>query len=159
MKTDFSCGVVPVRLDQGGGMEFLLVQLHAGHWAFPKGHPEKGEDDRTAAERELLEETGLVAERIVEGVSFDEGYVFTKKSGKQVSKTVRYFLGLIAGEAEVVVQPEEVKAFAWGDAAATRERFTFDEGKALFDRVTAWLAANGRASVFSRKKTRKNAEH
>lgn len=148
MKTDFSCGVVPVRVTAAGVMEFLLVQLHAGHWAFPKGHPEAGEDDRAAAERELLEETGLVAERIVEGVSFDEGYVFTKKSGKQVSKTVRYFVGLVSKGAEVVVQPEEVQAFAWGDRAATRERFTFAEGKALFDRVTTWLDANGGASVF-----------
>ncbi|MEM6553130.1 MAG: NUDIX domain-containing protein [Planctomycetota bacterium] len=149
MKTDFSCGVVPVRLDQGGGMEFLLVQLHAGHWAFPKGHPEEGESDREAAERELFEETGLVAERIVEGVSFDEVYEFTKRSGKRVRKTVRYFLGRVDAGAEVVVQPEEVKAFAWGDAGATRERFTFEEGKALFDRVTAWLDGNGGAAVFA----------
>ncbi|MEM6392889.1 MAG: NUDIX domain-containing protein [Planctomycetota bacterium] len=148
MKMDFSCGVVPVRIAEDGRMEFLLVQLHAGHWAFPKGHPEEGETDLVAAERELLEEAGLVAERIVEGVSFDESYEFTKRSGKRVRKTVRYFLGQIAGDAEVTVQPEEVQAYAWGDAAATRKRFTFDEGKALFDRVTAWLGANGGAAVF-----------
>jgi 8-oxo-dGTP pyrophosphatase MutT (NUDIX family) len=59
--TDFSCGVIPWRLTPGGEREYLLIQHNAGHWSFPKGHPEAGEDDLVAARRELAEETGIEA--------------------------------------------------------------------------------------------------
>ena len=46
--------------------KFLLIQHHAGHWGFPKGHQEKGEDDLTTARRELQEETGIKQIKIYE---------------------------------------------------------------------------------------------
>ena len=38
----------------------LLVRgRHSGKWSFPKGHPNEGESEFEAAQRETLEETGL----------------------------------------------------------------------------------------------------
>lgn len=38
----------------------LLVKgRHSGKWSFPKGHPNQGETEFEAAERETFEETGL----------------------------------------------------------------------------------------------------
>lgn len=139
MLNDFSCGVIPYRVNRDGVREFLLIQHNAGHWAFPKGHPEKGETDLQAATRELAEETGLTEVEIDPHQPFDEHYRFTKKSGKQVHKHVVYFLGKITTEQPVVLQEQEVSAFAWGDAEQTRQRITFDEGRALFDQVLASL--------------------
>lgn len=43
-----------------GGHEIVLVhRIDRGEWSFPKGKLDPGEDERTAALREVLEETGL----------------------------------------------------------------------------------------------------
>ena len=39
--------------------EILLIKNKAGHWDFPKGHIEEGENIKEAATRELQEETGI----------------------------------------------------------------------------------------------------
>ena len=146
-KQDYSCGVIPVRVVDGV-REFLLVQHNAGHWAFPKGHPEGGETPIETARRELLEETGLAEVELLASPVFEEHYEFTKRSGTLVQKRVTYFLGQIGGSEKtadggVRLQAEEVQAFAWGDAAATAERLSFDEGRALLAKVTAFLDAPG----------------
>ena len=40
--------------------KFLLVQSYGKLWGFPKGHMELGEEVRSAAARELHEETGII---------------------------------------------------------------------------------------------------
>ena len=139
IKDDYSCGVVPCRVVEGV-REYLLVQHHAGHWAFPKGHPEADESPIQTAARELAEETGLAQADLLEAPAFEEAYTFTKRSGTQVRKLVTYFLGQVSADAQVTAQPEEICAIAWGDAQATRARLTFDEGRRLFEEVEAYLA-------------------
>jgi len=138
MKTDYSCGVVPFRR-VGGRVEFLLVQHKAGHWSFPKGHPEAEESPLDAARRELAEETGLRPLRVLPSPPFNESYTFTKRSGKQVLKRVTYFLGEIPADAAVRVQEKEIGDYQWADAAKTRARITFIESRALFDQVFAYF--------------------
>lgn len=136
---DYSCGVIPIRVTESG-REFLLVRHHAGHWAFPKGHPEGDETPMETARRELLEETGLASVELLEAPAFEEAYSFTKKSGTVVEKMVTYYLGRLSDPAaEVTVQAEEVSAFAWGDAEATVAQLTFAEGRRLFDEVLSYL--------------------
>ncbi|MEE9404965.1 MAG: NUDIX domain-containing protein [Algisphaera sp.] len=137
-KTDFSCGVIPIR-NRKSIREYLLVQHRAGHWAFPKGHPEKKENPIQTAIRELKEETGLVATSLIENPAFEEHYVFTKRSGKVIEKTVTYYIGRIATDAALVLQEEEVANAQWGDATATAALMTFDAGLRLLDEVEAWL--------------------
>jgi len=138
--TDHSCGVIAFRHSEGG-REFLLLQHQAGHWAFPKGHPEGDEKPRQTALRELREETGIGDCELLDGEPLVEAYSFTKRSGKQVRKTVDYFLGRVDPAAKVEVQQEEVADYAWGDADATAVRLTFDEGRQLFNKALAKLAA------------------
>lgn len=140
MMTDFSCGVIPYRM-KDGEREFLLIQHKAGHWAFPKGHPEDAEEHTETARRELEEETGLGHVALDEDHPFEEYYVFTKRSGKQVRKCVIYFLGEVVTDRALRIQISEVSDYAWGNAAKTRERMTFDEGRALLDEVLTYLSA------------------
>ncbi|MEM8783530.1 MAG: NUDIX domain-containing protein [Planctomycetota bacterium] len=142
MDTDFSCGVIPIALD-GAVRRYLLVQHLAGHWSFPKGHPENGETPEQAARRELEEETGLGKVKLLVTPAFDERYVFTKRSGRVVQKDVTYFLGRVDRPNKVAVQEKELAGFAWGDAAATAARMTFDEGRALLEEVERFLEAGG----------------
>lgn len=135
---DFSCGVIPFRVVEGT-RQFLLIQHKAGHWAFPKGHPEKGESYRETALRELKEETGIGKVALHDKSPFEERYAFTKRSGREVIKRVVYFVGEVGAGSAVRLQQAEVADYAWGDAAQTRQRMTFDEGKALLDAVLAYL--------------------
>jgi len=129
-------------------MDFLLIQHHAGHWAFPKGHPEGDETPPETARRELTEETGLNDIKLWDAPAFEERYRFTKRSGKTVDKLVTYYLGQVSAAfgGEVTVQAEEIRAFAWGNRKETTRRLTFAEGRALFDEVCAYLDAH--ADVF-----------
>lgn len=137
LPTDFSCGVIPWRSTEHG-REYLLIQHNAGHWAFPKGHPEEGETEVETARRELEEETGIKHVRVQAEPFFDESYIFDKRGRGPTHKTVRYFLGEVWG-GELQLQEEEVQAAAWAGAELTRARITFEEGKKLLDLAEDYL--------------------
>jgi len=145
METDYSCGVIPVRIEDGTRY-YLLVQHKAGHWSFPKGHPEGSEAPLEAARRELMEETGLMGAKLLEAPAFEETYEFTKRSGKQVIKHVTYYLGRVETDA-VEIQPEEIAAYAWGDSAQTHDQMTFAEGRSLLAEVDQFLDERGGKSI------------
>lgn len=134
---DYSYGVVPVDR-QGEQRRYLLIQHHAGHWSFPKGHAEAGETPIEAARREFREETGIAAFTVRPEPTFAESYTFRKRSGKLVDKTVTYYIGEVHNPA-VTPQADEVAAYAWDTYEATRQRCTFDEARQLLDRVEAYL--------------------
>ncbi len=142
METDFSCGVIPVLFD-GAARRYLLVKHLAGHWSFPKGHPEKGESPIDAARRELAEETGIRRVDLLARPAFEERYAFTKRSGKTVEKEVVYFVGRVELSVTVQVQEKEIADFAWGDLAETEARLTFEEGRLLLCEVEAFLSDGG----------------
>jgi len=138
-----SFGVIPFRICDGR-REYLLVKHRkaggGGHWGFPKGHAEGDETDEQTALRELAEETGLDAVRLVPGLALEERYWYRRGKGRTVLKAVRYFVGEAAADAEVTRQEDEVEDAAWGDAAATRDRLTFKEGRRLLKEAEARLA-------------------
>ncbi len=61
------------------------------YWNFPKGHIERGETPREAAEREIREETGLRDLEFLSGFREIERYGYAH-DGKNVSKSVVWFL-------------------------------------------------------------------
>ena len=138
MHTDASFGIVPVRHDDDA-RRYLVVQQRKGHWGFPKGHAEGDEAAVDAALRELAEETGLADIRVLEDSRMSESYVFTKKSGRRVRKTVTYFVGVVDGEVELTPQPEEILACEWMTAGYARRTITFPESRDLLDRAERYL--------------------
>jgi 8-oxo-dGTP pyrophosphatase MutT (NUDIX family) len=140
MDYDYSYGVIPVWRD-ATQRQYLLIQHHAGHWAFPKGHAEGEETPIEAAHREFAEETGITACRILETPAFVEHYTFRKRSGHRVQKTVTYFLGLV-DEPTVYPQEAEVADYAWGGAGETRQRCTFEEARRLLDQAEQYFTDN-----------------
>ena len=61
-------GTVTFRINESGGVEFLLVlpSKNTSSWGFPKGHCEDGETIEEAAVRETYEETGVVSRLLYE---------------------------------------------------------------------------------------------
>lgn len=136
MQQSISSGIIPARRTDKG-WELLLVQLHAGHWGFPKGHVEKDEEFRTTAVRELLEETGLSVKSFLTDEIFEENYIFTHQ-GKRISKKVIYFLAEVEGD--LLIQEEEIKAAKWVPLSKSVQEMTFPAGRAMCNRVIALLS-------------------
>ena len=54
-----SCGALVYRKKQDKVELLLIKHRNGGHWSFPKGHVESGENEYQTALREIKEETGL----------------------------------------------------------------------------------------------------
>ena len=125
MRREKSCGALVVRKR---GEEYDLVLLRhkfGGHWSFPKGHVEAGENERQTALREVREETGLTI-RLMDG--FRESVEYFPKPG--VKKQVVYFLGEAQGE-HLVPQEEEISELRWTPLEQSDEMVTFSNDKRL----------------------------
>lgn len=126
-QNDQSYGIIPLQ-KRKGSWYVLLVQLHAGHWGFPKGHAESGETHFEAAKRELFEETGLIVTRLLCDETFEESYYF-KHAGILIHKTVIYFLAEVEGKE--IMQDLEVKDLKWVLLDSASTQMTFEQGRSL----------------------------
>ncbi|HEY9908171.1 MAG TPA: NUDIX domain-containing protein [Thermosynechococcaceae cyanobacterium] len=137
---DEAFGIVPI-LHQDNAYQFLLIQHHAGHWGFPKGHAELGETPLQSACREFIEETGISNYTVLEGRSFSEQYNFTRQ-GKAFKKTVVYFPALVQ-VAAVSFQKDEIRDYAWLDYDRAIALLSFSGARQVLTEVNNYLAAQG----------------
>ena len=124
MRTEKSCGAVVFRTKNERLQILLIRHVNGGHWAFPKGHVEKGETEEQTAKREILEETGLT-------VILDNRYrqVVTYSPKKDVVKDVVYFVAHAPSEVKAVAQESEISQVRWVDADKAVEYVSFDNDK------------------------------
>jgi bis(5'-nucleosidyl)-tetraphosphatase len=133
---DAAFGIVPIfihKTEDFSEMQFLLIRHWAGHWGFPKGHADPGETPIATACRELEEETGIQAYKVLDDTSFIEQYSFTKDN-QIVEKTVTYFIATIASQA-VTCQDAEIQAYTWVNFDTALQTITFDQAKRILQRV------------------------
>jgi 8-oxo-dGTP pyrophosphatase MutT (NUDIX family) len=135
---DAAFGIVPV-FHEGNDYQFLLIQHHAGHWGFPKGHADPGESPVQAACREFTEETGIADYQLLSDTSFAERYFF-KQNGQLVRKTVTYFTAL-AHSTIVQCQAAEIQSYAWLDFEAAIARLSFENSKQILRDVYQYLSS------------------
>lgn len=130
--TDAAFGIVPI-LQKEDGDRVLLIQHHAGHWSFPKGHADPGETALETACREFVEETGIQDFQVLDDRAYSEQYIFTQK-GQTIAKTVTYFTAFVHSEI-VECQAEEIQAYAWLTFEATLAKLTFPSAKQVLAEV------------------------
>ncbi|MEM8875107.1 MAG: NUDIX domain-containing protein [Planctomycetota bacterium] len=106
---------------------FLLLD-YGRYWDYPKGHLEAGEDDLTAARRELFEETGIEAIELDPDWSREIRYFFRKKN-KLINKTVRFFLGKV--ESREVRISHEHSGYGWLGLNEALDKVGHGNAKAL----------------------------
>ncbi len=143
VQQDTAFGIVPIFIPEAATIEdidyfeYLVVQHHAGHWGFPKGHAEAGEEPRDAACREFIEETGIGAADffLLPGPSLQESYRIEKRK-RIVDKTVTYFPARVWTKT-VAVQPDEIQAYAWRNYRETSDRLTYEPIKRVLREVRA----------------------
>jgi len=124
-----AAGFVLFRNASDSTREYLLLKhTHGGHWAFPKGHVEPGEDDQIAAIREVMEETGIAQIQPVPRFREISRYELVRGT-KKLSKTVVYFLG--STEAACVELSLEHEAFRWLPAQEASLLLTYDQSRRI----------------------------
>jgi len=120
-----SCGVVLLNSNK-----VLLLQhldtTTSGHWDFPKGHVEKGEDELQTALRELKEETGIDNVKIIDDFNHLISYNLLR-DGDTILKEVVFFLG-ITNQEKVSISSEH-QNYAWLQYESAYERLTYDNAK------------------------------
>jgi len=131
-----SAGFVLFRRDGNRRLYLLLRHRDAGHWAFPKGRIEPGEDALSAARRELSEETGIAAPVPRDRFRATSAYRL-RRGERRISKTVVYFLG--ETQTEDVRLSEEHSEAVWLDTDGARRRLTYDEGRRILDEAETYL--------------------
>jgi len=121
-----SAGFV-ITTKRGGTRQFLVLRHRgSGHWAFPKGRVEAGEDDLSAATRETMEETGIGDIEPVPVFRAEGSYCF-ERDGRTISKRVTYFLAEVGATA--VELSDEHEESRWLEAGEALELLTYDESR------------------------------
>jgi len=136
MKKHFSAGGV---LLNKKNEVYLLHQTVRDEWVLPKGGIEKGEDEITAAKREIREETGYHNfELLLHEPIYIQHYSFTHPETKEeVEKTVTFYLfKLLNGTLELTKEMDEEhlegKWFTLEDAI---QKVTFDGVRKTLEKV------------------------
>ena len=133
-----SCGVVLFNSDK-----FLLLQHNnedsgvEGHWDFPKGHVEPGEEEIDTALRELKEETSIgdaeILPRFKQFIDYKIG-----KDTLSVNKKVVFFLAKT--KVWHVSLSSEHLNFAWLNFDESLERLTYDNAKNVLDEARIFIS-------------------
>jgi len=136
MPEERSSGMIVYR--EGAQRLFLLLHYEEGHWDFPKGHIEKGEDEKTAAKRELGEETGITDPELVSRFKERIEYYYMRDR-KRMHKEVVFFLART--KTEKVRLSDEHIGYVWLPYKKALERLTFKNAKELLEKAEKALGS------------------
>jgi bis(5'-nucleosidyl)-tetraphosphatase len=139
MNEERSAGAVVFR-DTEGEKKFLLLLYPAGHWDFPKGNIEKGEEPIDAAKREIEEETGIKEIHFVEGFQSKISYFYRRSDGLTHKEVI--FFGARTGDESVKVSHEHV-GFKWLNYSEALKRLTFENARKVLTELNEFLGKKG----------------
>jgi 8-oxo-dGTP pyrophosphatase MutT (NUDIX family) len=105
----------------------------------PKGHIDEGESALTAAEREVREETGIIAEPLHE---LGEARYWYRRDGRTIPKSVSFFLFSYV-EGDTGDHDEEVEEARWIGLKAAQTELTHAGEREMAARALAYLEEGG----------------
>lgn len=106
-------------------IEILLIQDSKGRWTIPKGHIEEGETARTAAEREIAEETGLKDMRVLDWLG-KINFRYRRDNSLVLMTTEIFLVEATSGGREV--KPEKwMTSLAWLSATDALDKIEYED--------------------------------
>ena len=139
MYDEISAGAVLHVMDKNFEINYLILNYSYGHWDFPKGNIESGENEIETIKREVMEETGIIDITLIEGFRQQISYKYRKKS-KLINKTVIYYLAETKSN-KVVLSFEHVN-FAWLNFKDAMDKLSFDNSKRVLKNAKEFLSNN-----------------
>lgn len=138
-KRDFSVGII-LYFKFPQKIKYLLLKHRQGHWAFCKGHKDKGETKIETAIRELREETGIKKINFLRrSILIREDYRIKNK--EIIKKSVDFFIAE-ALKKKVNIDGFEIKNYRWCSYNAALKQLTFKEAKSTLKKANKILEAN-----------------
>lgn len=136
MPDERASGVILFR-NTSAAREYLIVKNRVGgHWGFPKGRLEPGEDELVAAVREVGEEVGITRLDLQPGFRECVAYRFIRNRAV-VNKEVTLFLART--DEEGAPEGHEIEALEWLPLPTALARLTYPEQRAALLRADAFL--------------------
>ena len=103
--------------------------------ALPKGHIDRGETPLQAAQREVREETGILAEPVCE---LGEARYWYRRDGQTIPKSVSFFLFSFL-EGDTSDHDEEVEEVRWIGLAEAQQELTHAAEREIVERAVKYL--------------------
>jgi 8-oxo-dGTP pyrophosphatase MutT (NUDIX family) len=107
--------------------------------ALPKGHVDPGETDLQAAEREVLEETGIIAEPVHE---LGEARYWYRRDGRTIAKSVFFYLFTYVG-GDTDDHDDEVEEARWIGLRDAQTALTHTGEREMVVRALTYLEEGG----------------
>lgn len=122
----------------GDAGTIALVRERDGHaiWVLPKGAVEPGEDDETAARREVCEETGLCDLEYLDDLGTYRRHAVTKDGLEDATQYKEVHMFLFAAPPHAALTPNhEIAAARWVSLPHAIEEIGWPVERAWFTRV------------------------
>jgi len=115
---------------------YLILHYTAGHWDFPKGNIEEGEDELTTVRREVKEETSICNIKFVDGFRKVVEYMY-RRAGRLVHKVVIYYLAYT--DTLQVRLSYEHNDYRWGRFNEIMSILTYNNSKMVLEEADRFL--------------------
>lgn len=132
-----SCGAIVYREIHGETRFLLIKNKRSANWGFPKGHMERGENEKETAYREVLEETGIRVEFLP-----DFRYKSEYSIQNRIEKKVIIFLATTK-DTSTIIQKEEIEEYLWLKYDKAMNSLKFPNDKFLLTKAREYLEKNG----------------
>ena len=140
MQKEKSAGAIIFRLEKREPFYLLLrypsVKPKKEYWDLPKGHMEKGEQEKDTVVREVAEETGLHDIEFFTGFRKEIRYWF-QANDQKISKTVAFYLAQTK-QKNVTISSEHL-GFLWLGYEGAREKLTYENAKQVLKEAHDFL--------------------
>ena len=143
MPKETSAGAVVFR--KNGKIYYLLLHYKSGHWDFPKGHIEDGEEEDKTVKREIEEETGIKDIKIIDGFKEYIKYFFRKtyegnKNAPWTFKIVNFYLA--ETKIKQVKLSDEHIGYKWLVYEDALKQLTYKNAKEILKKANRYLFLN-----------------
>jgi 8-oxo-dGTP pyrophosphatase MutT (NUDIX family) len=144
-RVERSAGGIVVRII-GDTLHVLLIRDPYRNWGLPKGHVEAGEDDLTAALREVEEETGLA--HLTAGPEVVTIDWYFRARGRRVHKFCAFFLMASPHGAPVPELAEGITECRWVPLEEAPGAISYDNTRQVLNEAASLLSRDGLDGLF-----------
>lgn len=125
---------------EGTATEVIFIsKLNGKVWCLPKGHVERGESFEQAAQREVQEETGVVA-TVRQKLGDVQYWYYDKWEKKRIFKIVHFFL-LTYEKGDPRNHDREVDDARWFKLETAKPLLTYPSEKQIFQKALRLLTS------------------